>query len=173
MGTYLHVSRREVNQNPVTKPGLKPESCYQARTKARISSDVLAPKNSLRSHLAASNSKKLFLGSMPPHPPTFCVHTNIATRVFVPIRRTNTTPSPLRSDYSSYTGHLYEITLGHCCRGQELCCTLIVLYMACLSLCFITLQYPTYTLGVCWLPLKLIRLYGMCDQLSLEPEKWI
>ena len=32
------------------------ETCYQARTKGRISSDVLGPKNRLRSHLTASNS---------------------------------------------------------------------------------------------------------------------
>ena len=45
MGAYLHASRRELNQNP-------------ARTKAKISSDVLGPKNSLRSYLTASNLKK-------------------------------------------------------------------------------------------------------------------
>ena len=32
------------------------ESCYQARTKVRVSSDVLGPKDSLRSHLLALNS---------------------------------------------------------------------------------------------------------------------
>ena len=41
---------------------------YHARTKARISSDVLGPKNNLRSPLAASNSKKIFWGSMPHTP---------------------------------------------------------------------------------------------------------
>ena len=35
MGTYLHVSRHEVNQNPITLPGLKQKL---------ISSDVLGPK---------------------------------------------------------------------------------------------------------------------------------
>ena len=139
MGTYLHVSRSEVNQNPVTKPGLK-QGLVVMFWPPKIASEAIS-QHQIQKHYS--------WGSMPPHPPTFCVHTNIATRVFVPIRQTNTTPSPLRSDYSSYAGHLYEITLGHCCRGQELFCTLIVLYMACLSLCFITLQYPTYTLGVC------------------------
>ena len=41
---------------------------------------------------------------MPPDLPSFCVHvyTNVSMWVFVPIRQTNATPSPLRSDYSSY-----------------------------------------------------------------------
>ena len=33
--------------------------------------------------------KKFSGGACPPDPPSFCVHTNVATQVFVPIRRTN------------------------------------------------------------------------------------
>ena len=77
MDTYLHASKREVNQNPVT---------MQARTKARISSDVSGPKISLRSHLTASNSKKFSWGSMPPDPPSFCVYTALPGRSMLRLR---------------------------------------------------------------------------------------
>jgi len=40
---YLHVCRCEVNQNPVTKPGLKQRLVV-----------MFGPQNSLRSHLTAS-----------------------------------------------------------------------------------------------------------------------
>ena len=59
MDTFLHASRREVNQNSVTKPGLKQRLVV-------ISS--LGPKNSLRSHLTASNSKNFPGGACPQSP---------------------------------------------------------------------------------------------------------
>ena len=85
MDTYLHASRREVNQNPVTKPG--------------VSSDLWAPKIASEAISQHQIQKDFHGGACSPN---FFVHTNVATRVFVPIRRTNATPSPLRSDYSSY-----------------------------------------------------------------------
>ena len=59
--------------SPCVQMWSESESCYHARTKAKISSDVWAP-NSLRSHLTASKIQKISWGSIPPDPPSFCIH---------------------------------------------------------------------------------------------------
>ena len=58
--------------------------------------------------------------------PTFCVYTNIATRVFEPIRRTNATPSPLRFDYSSYAPAtvLSQLLNSHIIEDDNTCSVL-------------------------------------------------
>ena len=52
--------------SPCVQTCSESESCYQARTKAKISSDVLDPKiASEASHLTVSNSKKFPWGASP------------------------------------------------------------------------------------------------------------
>ena len=80
----------EVNWNPVTVPGVK----------QRIIVMFWAPKvNSLRhthrGHLTTLNLKIISWGSMPPDPPSFCVHPNVHTRVQVSVSQTNAILLPL------------------------------------------------------------------------------
>ena len=90
MDTYLHVSRREVNQNPVTKPGLK-QGLVVMFWAPKIASEAITQHQ----------IPKLFPGGACPQTPLASAWT--LTLSLVPIRPTNATPSPLHSDYSSYT----------------------------------------------------------------------
>ena len=90
MDTYLHVSRHEVNQNPVTKPGLK-QGLVVMFWAPKIASEAITQHQ----------IPKLFPGGACPQTPLASAWT--LTLSLVPIRPTNATPSPLRSDYSSYT----------------------------------------------------------------------
>ena len=90
MDTYLHASRREVNQNPVSKPGLKQGLVVM----------FYAPKLASEA-ITQHQIPKLFPGEACPQTPLASAWT--LTFSLVPIRPTNATPSPLRSDYSSYT----------------------------------------------------------------------
>ena len=83
--------------NVSTKPGLK-QGLVVMFWAPKITPEALS-QNQIQKKFPA-------WGSMPPDPPSFCVHTNVATWVLVPIRRTNATPLPHRSDYSSYTPEL-------------------------------------------------------------------
>ena len=70
---------------PCVRTCSESESCFHGcmRTKAKISSDVLGPKNYLRSHRTSSSSKH-FLGE---HIlASVYTHYNVCTRVLVPIR---------------------------------------------------------------------------------------
>ena len=72
MDAYLHVCRREV-------------SCYHARTKAKISSDVLGPKIAI----SQFQIQKIAWRNMPPDSPSFCIQANVCTRVQVAVSWTN------------------------------------------------------------------------------------
>ena len=53
--------------SPFVQTCSESESCYQVRTKAKISSDVLGPK--------IASEAKIYWGSIPPDPLSLCVHT--------------------------------------------------------------------------------------------------
>ena len=61
---------REVNQNPVAKPGLKQKLVVMYVLGPTIASEAISQHQILN-----------FLGgSMPPDPPSFCIHANVLTR---------------------------------------------------------------------------------------------
>ena len=72
MDTYLHASRREVNQNPVIKPGVK-QGLVVMFWAPKIASEAISQHQ----------IQKKFPGGACPQTPRFCVHTKVDTRVFV------------------------------------------------------------------------------------------
>ena len=69
MDTYLYASRREVNQNPVTKLGLK-QGLVVMFWAPKIASEAIS-QHQIPKHFPG--------GACPRTPPSFCGHTNIAT----------------------------------------------------------------------------------------------
>jgi len=98
MDTYHHASRREVNQNPVTKPGLKQGLVVM----------FWAPKTASEA-ISQHQIQKNFPGGACPQ--TTLASACTLTLPLVLIRRTNAMPSPLRSDYSSYAP---DLACGNC-----------------------------------------------------------
>ena len=80
MDTYLHACRREVNQNPVTMPGLKQRLVVCVCLGPKIASEAISRHPKFKN----------FPGGAYPQPPQL-VHTraNVRTWVQVPIGRTN------------------------------------------------------------------------------------
>ena len=64
-----------IDTSPCMKIWSESESCYHARTKAKISSDVMGPK---RASVAISQHQ-IFPWEHAPRPPSFCVHANVHT----------------------------------------------------------------------------------------------